>query len=75
MSYVEINSVGPISIMSFDNFNVGILTDSIQLKNEVRTDSLVQKKIDEKSGKVIDNKIENLTPEEKRELLKLINKK
>ncbi len=75
VNYVKLNLETNISISKFDNLALSISKDSIQAKNEERFDTIVSKAIQQKSDKVIDNKIDNLTPEQKRNLLKLINKK
>lgn len=69
ISYIE-SSSGEISIMDFDNTNIGIVKDSIQIGNESSIDSVRTVKIETKSEKVVDSKWENLTPEEKKALMK-----
>ncbi len=70
--YTLLNSNGSISIMNFDNLALLIQKDPVQVQNETRLDSLKEKSIQEKSTKVVDDKINNLTNEQKKRLLKLI---
>jgi hypothetical protein len=75
INYVKLNLETNVSISNFDNLLLSISKDSIQVKNEKRFDTIRSKAIQQKSDKVIDNKIDNLTPEQKRNLLKLMNQK
>ena len=73
--YVQVNSNGSVSIMSFDNLALSIQKDTLQTQNETRLDTIRGKIIQQKSDKVIDNKIDNLTPQQKRDMLKMLNQK
>jgi hypothetical protein len=73
VSYIKENSQQELSLITFDNLNLGILKDSMQVKNEANLDSVRIQKIDAKANEVIDVKWDSLSVEQKRKLLK--NKK
>jgi hypothetical protein len=73
--YVKLNSETSVSISKFDNVELLIGKDSIQVKNESRLDTTRAKVIQQKSDEVIDSKINNLSSEQKRNLLKKMNQK
>ncbi|MCX6754766.1 MAG: hypothetical protein NTU81_02990 [Candidatus Nomurabacteria bacterium] len=73
--YVKLNSESSVSISKFDNIELMIGSDSIQIKNEERLDTIKAKVIQQKSEEVVDNKINNLSSVEKKKLLKLIKQK
>jgi len=73
--YIKLNSETSVSLSKFDNLELLIGKDSVQVKNEARLDTIRGKAIQQKSDKVIDNKIDNLSPGEKRKLLKLMKQK
>ncbi|MEI8224005.1 MAG: hypothetical protein WCG20_02695 [bacterium] len=74
IKYIEPNSDGIIPVDYFDNLNLGITKDSIQVKNEARFDSVRTEQTMKSQNGVVDNKIENLTPEQKKKALKLLQK-
>jgi hypothetical protein len=73
--YVELNSKGEVSITNFDNLALGLQKDTIQEQNEARLDTVRQGKIEQKSAGVVDDKINNLSIEDKKKLLKQLEKK
>lgn len=74
--YTALNTDGGVTpITAFDNQSLGITKDSVQLANEARLDSVRQNIRSEKSEAAVDNQIDNLSPEKKKELLKLLQTK
>lgn len=70
VSFVVINDVDENSISQFDNHNIGFEKNLIQVKNEIVLDSVRNQKIEVASEKVVDNQWDNLSPEEKKKLIK-----
>ena len=72
--YTVINSKGDVSIMNFRNLTLNLQMDTLQEKNEAKLDTVRQNKIEQSSNKVVDNKFDNLTQEEKRKALNAVGK-
>lgn len=74
ISYLESNSNYIIAINKFDNSNISLAKDVIQSQSEKKFDALRDSVVSKKSEEVIDNKINNLSKDEKKKLLKMLNK-
>jgi len=74
VKYVPTNSPQEVSLSFFDNLELGIIKDPLQLKNEKALDSVRQIKIEKESGKVTESKWDALSDEEKKKLLKSVSK-
>ncbi len=73
VTYVKTDSQGPISVMTFDNTILKLKKDSVQQSIENKIDTVRAQSIQIKSDAVIDNKIDNLSKEDKRKLFKQLD--
>jgi len=70
VKYIPAKSPQEIPLSFFDNLELGIEKDPLQMKNEKSLDSLRDKKIEKSSEKVIESKWEALSAEQKKNLMK-----
>lgn len=69
VKYVLTNNPQEIPLLYFDNLNLGIVKDSLQVTLNTRVDSIRIGRLEKRSEEVVDAKWEQLTPDQKKKLL------